>query len=104
MLWSMDPLTLLLTMGVVAAIFWFAFRPRYEIMIRIRDGQPSLEQGKLRQQKWEEVARTCEEIGIDDGWIGVRHRADSSATFTFSRSIPPGSQQQLRNAWHVLPD
>ena len=68
--------------------------------IRIRAGVPFLTKGKLAQTAVAELADVLQRHGVRRGAIyGVN--AGGMVRLGFSRQIPPGARQALRNVWSM---
>jgi Protein of unknown function (DUF3634) len=83
--------------GVVLGLAWLGLRPRYRFVVRIEDGVPRLAEGKATAAFLKELAQVCADAGVRRGWVGCTGRRSLS----FSRDIPPGCQQRLRNLWQL---
>jgi hypothetical protein len=84
--------------AAVAVLTWWALQPRYAFVVSIAGGVPRVSRGKVTAGFLQEVERACAEAGVTDGWFGGVRRGRQTA-LTFSRSIPPHTQQRLRNLW-----
>ena len=97
----MDNLPALVFVVAAIAVFWLAWRPRYEFVIRIDNGMARAVQGKVTGAFVHQVGQACAEFTVIDGWVaGVRR--GKRLSLAFSRSIPPQCQQRLRNNWLLL--
>jgi hypothetical protein len=78
---------------------WVTGRARVWV-IRIKAGVPFLVKGKIPQSAVADLAEVLQRHGVRRGAIyGVsRHR---TVTLGFSRAIPPGCRQALRNVWSM---
>jgi hypothetical protein len=83
---------------LVAAGFWFAFRPRYAFGIRIERGVPRVASGKVTAAFLLEIAEVCRQLGVKRGWVGGVRRG-RKIVLAFSRGMPPPARQRLRNLW-----
>jgi hypothetical protein len=91
---------LVTALGIVCAIWLLRtlFAPRSVLKIRIHDGRPSVQRGKVTQAFLVRVADGCREGGVARGWIvGVKN--GKRISLRFSRSFPPALRQRLRNEW-----
>jgi hypothetical protein len=87
-----------LVIGLAFWLIWSFLQPRYVFWIRIHRGHPSVRKGKVTSLFLSRVASVCQESGVMRGWIGGV-RQGRRVALRFSRHIPPGSQQRLRNEW-----
>jgi hypothetical protein len=99
-LWDSDFVARAIGVTAAALFLWLVFRPKYDVMIRIRRGECRLTQGKLTAAHLKVVAEICAEHGIQEGWIGTIRR-DRRSTLRFSKNVPEECRQQLRNLWPV---
>jgi hypothetical protein len=83
---------------VVLAILQVALAQRYHFMIMIDRGKPRVSNGKVHAAFLDNIRAVCEEHGIISGWIGGVRQGKAIA-LRFSRNIPYGCQQRLRNIW-----
>ena len=88
----------LIVVALVIGGIWWALQPRYVFVIRIKDGGARLARGKVTSTFLEQVGHACAESGVSRGWVGGVWRGKRLA-LAFSRNIPPGCQQRLRNLW-----
>lgn len=88
----------LLVLGLIAVAVWFAVQPRCAFIVRIADGHPKAIRGKVTASFLEQVRETCERHGVRNGMVRGLIRGKRIA-LSFSRSLPPAGQQQLRNWW-----
>jgi Protein of unknown function (DUF3634) len=84
--------------AIIFAILVAAFVPRYHFIITIKHGKPRVTRGKVQADFLDQVREVCEEDRVTSGWIGGVKRG-KPITLRFSRSIPPGCRQRLRNIW-----
>jgi hypothetical protein len=94
----MDLLELVILIVVVAGVAWLLFAVRFEFRIRISRGSLRLTSGKVTRDCLVELKSICEPWQIKRGWIGGVRRG-RSLNLSFSRSVPPGCRQQIRNLW-----
>src|SRR6476646_7381785 len=81
--------------GLVA---WLVTARGRVFVIRIRNRVPFLTRGKVSQAFVVELADVLQRHGVRHGAIyGVRRRG--AVLLGFSRSIPTGARQALRNVW-----
>jgi hypothetical protein len=94
----MDLLIKLAVLAFVAWAFWVALRPRPAFVVRVDGGLPRAVRGVVTPAFLEEVRRVCDEKGVTRAKVSgfVRGRR---IVLAFSRGIPPGGRQQLRNWW-----
>jgi Protein of unknown function (DUF3634) len=81
---------------VLAAGAWFVLAPQFAFRVRISHGSLRLTRGKLTHSFLEELTPICREWDIKRGWIGGV-RSGKRLTLVFSRSVPRGCRQQIRN-------
>jgi hypothetical protein len=88
---------------VVCFVLWVAWcilQPRYVFEIRIRGGQAYVRRGKVTRAFLARVAEACQASGVTEGWVGGVQDGRRTA-LRFSRQMPPGLQQRLRNEWQM---
>ena len=88
----------LLVCGLVLWALWLWVRPHYIFVVRVKGGTPRLSRGKATAAFLGSVGEACRLNQVTRGWVGGVRRGRNVA-LVFSRHIPPGCQQQLRNAW-----
>jgi hypothetical protein len=93
-----ERVAILLILGLVIGVFWFALRPRYVFVIAIVKGEPRLTQGKVTRAMLQQVGEICAEYGVERGWVGGILRG-RKVSLTFSSRIQPRCRQRLRNLW-----
>jgi hypothetical protein len=94
----MGLLQTIILVGVLAVVAWFFFWPHFEFRIRISDGSLRLATGKVTRDFLEQLTAVCRHWDIKRGWIGGVRRG-RRLTLSFSRSVPSGCRQQIRNLW-----
>ena len=82
----------------LAWVTWLVLRPRVTFLIRIKGGEGSLERGTAPRGLLAEVNELCRREALQTGSIRGRTQAGRTG-LDFSREIPPGARQQLRNWW-----
>ena len=85
-------------LAIVAVILHAAFGQRYQFLIEFNQGVPRVTKGKVQADFLDDVRDVCREHGIISGWIGGVKQGKSMA-LRFSRNIPHGCRQRLRNVW-----
>jgi hypothetical protein len=88
------------TVLVVALALWFIFhiaRPRPSFVICIRNGNATVEQGRVNPRFVNDCASIGEAAGIADGTI--RGFDDAEPPRLAFSGIPPDLEQRFRNAW-----
>jgi|HubBroStandDraft_1064217.scaffolds.fasta_scaffold528519_1 hypothetical protein len=91
----LEPIIVLVVVAVVARVL---FSGRFEFRVRISRGSLKLTTGKVTHDSLLQLKTICTEWQIKHGWIGgVRH--GGRVQLAFSRSVPPGCRQQIRNMW-----
>lgn len=96
----MDGPTLVGLTAVGAAAIWFALKPPAVFVVHIRDGKAKAKRGVVTSAFQFVIAELCQQYGITRGEIrglaqGKRIR------LWFSRALPQGFRQQLRNWWMI---
>src|SRR5262245_30539922 len=88
----------LLGVGVIVAAAWIALQRRCAFVIQGARGTPKAVRGTGTAVFLEQVREVCPQHGVQYGTVRglIRGRRISLG---FSKSIPPGGQQQLRNWW-----
>jgi hypothetical protein len=90
--------TQLFVLAMIAAGVWFAMQPRCAFVVRIAQGHPKAVRGKVTPAFLDQVRETCERHGVQNGTVRGLIRG-KRICLSFSRSLPPPGQQQLRNWW-----
>jgi hypothetical protein len=95
----MEYLAILAVMVALGAVFaWRVSARRRVFVIHVRNRVPFLKAGKVSQAFVVELADVLQRHGVHRGSLyGVRHRG--TVMLGFSRGIPPGARQALRNVW-----
>jgi uncharacterized protein DUF3634 len=88
---------ILLVVGIGVA-FWRFAKPPALFIVRIRAGRPTATYGKVTDAFLAEIAELCRELNISAGEIRGVSRG-SRLGLWFSREIPAGCRQRLRNWW-----
>ena len=88
---------ILLVVGLGVA-FWRLAKPPAAFVVRIRGGRPKATYGKVTDAFLAEVAELCRELNISSGEIRGVARGRRLRLW-FSREIPGGCRQRLRNWW-----
>jgi hypothetical protein len=94
----MDLLIKLAVLAFAALAFWAAFRPRRAFVVRVTNGVPRSVRGVVTPAFLEEIRRVCDEKGVRRATVSGLVRG-KRIVLAFSRGIPPGGRQQLRNWW-----
>ena len=97
---TLDLLVKLVVVGLIAAVCWAAVRSRDVFVVRIRAGEARVTRGRVPVGFVQRIAEACQRSGVQRGWVRGVQRGRRIA-LAFSRSIPRGCQQQLRNEWLV---
>jgi hypothetical protein len=96
----MDLFVKIVVSVLVLVALWFAFQPRFLFLVRIRDGVLYVSKGKVIAAFLESIREVCTEHGIRRGWVGgIALGRGKKVRLVFSRSIPEGCRQRLRNLW-----
>jgi hypothetical protein len=97
LVWAGQLFAIVLVAAIALAVWRFA-KPPATFVVRIRAGQPKATYGKVTEAFLSEVAELCRDQRIAAGEIrGVPRRGQLG--LWFSREIPNGSRQRLRNWW-----
>jgi hypothetical protein len=95
----MNVLVNLLVGGLIVAVLWWVMQPHYVFVVQF-DGQGArVTRGKVTPAFLERFAEVCREGGVAQGWVGGIPRGRRRISLAFSRGIPEGCRQQLRNLW-----
>jgi Protein of unknown function (DUF3634) len=94
----MDLAVKLLIVGLVVVALWRLLQPRYAFVIRIAGGQARVRRGKVTPIFLQQILEACEQAGVASGWVSGTQRG-KRMVLVFSRNIPAGCQQRIRNAW-----
>jgi Protein of unknown function (DUF3634) len=96
----MDMLFRLVVVALVLAAVWYALQPRCLFVVCIEEGTARLDRGKVAAHFVQEIGQVCREAGVQEGQVwGVPQGRRIS--LRFSRSIPSGCRQRLRNLWNL---
>jgi hypothetical protein len=89
-----------LVVGFVVWFGWSALKARNAFVIRIAGGRARLQIGTVTPAFLAAVGEICHASNIACGWIGgIRH--GKLTRLRFSRHFSLGSQQRIRNEWHL---
>lgn len=88
----------ILILGLITGGAWIALSPPLVFKIRITNGTLRVTKGKVGHGCLQEFGEIVRREEIPRGWIGGVKRG-RRLTLVFSRSIPPGCRQQIRNLW-----
>jgi hypothetical protein len=91
----------LIVFAVVAALVWWALKPRPVFVIAIRNGTARVASGQVPTSFLSAVTDECRRSELCDGTIRGVQRRDRIA-LAFSAQIPPSSRQRLRNTWVAI--
>lgn len=94
----MNDLTRVALLLGIAWFLWLAFQPRVAFVIRILKGEAHLDRGIAPPGLLNEVTEVCRREGIESGTVRG-HIGSEGIALVFSRQVPPGARQQLRNWW-----
>lgn len=89
----------LLVAGAVLLVLWLAVSlgrwpsPSAATVIRIHAGKVAVTRGQLRTTTREDVAEVLKSAGVRSGFITL----SKAGEVRFSRTVPPGLHQRLRN-------
>jgi Protein of unknown function (DUF3634) len=82
----------------IAAAFWRFAKPPATFVVRIQAGKPKATYGRVTDAFLAEIAELCREQRIAAGEIRGVSRGPRLGLW-FSREIPNGCRQRLRNWW-----
>ena len=91
----------LIVFALIAALVWWALKPRPVFVIVIRHGTARVTSGNVTASFVSAVKDECRRSELDEGTIRGIHNKGRIALI-FSRHIPPSSRQRLRNAWVTI--
>ena len=93
-------LMLLALISVAGWALYLVCRPRPVFVVRISDGVPRADRGKVPRGFLHEIAETCARHRVRHGEIrGMA--ADRRIDLSFSAEVPGPCRQQIRNLWGV---
>jgi hypothetical protein len=98
----LDVAVKLAIVAVVGWVLWKTLQPRTAFVITIAKGEPRVTSGKATASLLDEVATVCREHGVQCGRIRGVIRRKGEFSLAFSRGLPPGLQQQIRNAFEWM--
>jgi hypothetical protein len=90
----------LVLIGIVGLVAWNLTVGRTMFVVRLAKGVATRKRGAVTGQFLSEVEKLAHEHALTSGYIWGVLRSDGRIALRFSRSFPPGSQQQLRNWWN----
>jgi hypothetical protein len=96
----MDLAVKLLIVGLVVVALWRLLQPRSVFVIRIAGGQARATRGKVTPLFLQQIIEASARSGVASGWVSGTQRG-KRVVLVFSRNIPAGCQQRIRNAWVV---
>lgn len=91
-----------INLGIIALLGWLlwrATRPRPVFRIRIEGGRPVIQHGTATPAFLDAVEQLCAQHGLAGGEIAGTAGDSGQISLRFSRRIPAGARQQLRNWW-----
>jgi Protein of unknown function (DUF3634) len=89
-----------LILGLVAAAFWYALRPRSVFTLRIENGSVAAMAGTVTRSFVHDVEEVCRRASVPAGEIRGLARG-RAIVLAFSGPIPGECRQQLRNLWQM---
>lgn len=92
----MERLIPILAVTVGAVLLYLATRPKVVFQIKYRNGIPQVARGRLTEATRSAIHEICCQNEIRSGTITALPRG-KRVHLKFSRDIPPGCQQQIRN-------
>lgn len=92
-------LLILLILGLALAIC-FLTKPSTLFVVRIRSGLPQVRRGKVTDAFLDAIKEICQDTGIQTGEVRGVPRG-GRITLWFSRELPNGFRQRLRNWWEI---
>jgi hypothetical protein len=90
----------IIVLAIVGGVAWLLFSERFEFRVRISRGSLKLANGKVAHDSLAQLKEICAEWQIRRGWIGGVRRG-GRLRLAFSRSVPQGCRQQIRNMWET---
>ncbi len=88
----------ILVVGFCLWLAWYALAPKPVFKVRFAKGALRVTRGKVTANFEQQIGEIFEQWQIRRGWIAAVQRGPQR-TLVFSRSVPPGCRQQLRNLW-----
>jgi hypothetical protein len=82
------------------AVVWLLSKPYAVFVVRIKQGRPSAERGKVTEAFLCAVEDICRDQGVDAGEIRGVPRGRLISLW-FSKGLPRGFCQRLRNWWAI---
>jgi hypothetical protein len=95
---AMDHPGPILLAALVTLFAWLVFRHRYAFVVCVGPAGPRVARGKVTPAFLRLIAEVCAQNRLASGKICGVWRGRTIA-LAFSRTIPLGCQQQLRNLW-----
>jgi hypothetical protein len=92
-MWWLLTIVAIAAAWLLAVLLDFIPPPHAKILIKIHEGQFKVTRGQLRAQPREFVWDILQQAGITHGYIAITYYKRAS----FSRNIPGGIRQRLRN-------
>jgi hypothetical protein len=86
--------------GIAGWVAWTLTAGRTMFVVRLVNGVPIRKRGAVTDKFLNEVEILAREHALSSGSIRGVQRNDGRIALRFSRTFPPGSQQQLRNWWN----
>jgi hypothetical protein len=83
---------------LVTFALWLTFRHRYAFVVWVGPGGPRVVRGKVTPVFLQLIADVCVQNDVRCGIVRGVWRGRRIA-LSFSRTLPTGCQQQLRNLW-----
>jgi hypothetical protein len=97
---SLEWLIPTVVLGLVAAAFWYALRPKYVFTLRIENGSVASAVGTVTRTFVNDVQEVCQRSSVSAGAVHGLSRG-RAIVLSFSGPIPGECRQQLRNLWQV---
>lgn len=94
----MESLRSSLILLAILTFAFLAFRRRPELEIQVANKRPRVIHGRAPASFLEELVAIVEDAEIESGWIRSTP-AGNRTRLSFSKSIPEGVRQQIRNIW-----
>jgi hypothetical protein len=96
----MHPIVAIVVMAVFAIIVWWMWNSRYESVVRVVQGRTRVARGKVPAWFLADIADAFARSNLNSARVrGVRK--GHCVSLIFSRNVPPGVRQQLRNLWQM---
>jgi len=89
---------MILLAAFIGWIIWSISRPRYQFVVKVRDGVPDVLRGSVSRAFVQEIAEVSTRHGVRDCVVRGIAKGERIG-LSFSETVPAACQQQLRNLW-----